>query len=61
MTIAKIRLCCIFNTTHFGSNSFQEFVSKIWNMVPLEHENLNDAEMFKSEIRKWKPRLCKCT
>ena len=25
-------------------------------MVPLELKNVIDAEMFKSEIRKWKPR-----
>ena len=37
------------------------FASKVWNIVPLELKDLNDAEMFKSEIRKWEPRKCECT
>ena len=43
------------NTIHFGLNSLHYFVSKVWNMVPLELKNLNDVEIFKSEIRKWEP------
>ena len=30
-------------------------------MVPLELKKLNDAEIFKSEIRKWEPMQCECT
>ena len=30
-------------------------------MVPLELKNLNDVEIFKSEIRNWKPMPCECT
>ena len=40
------------NTTHFDLNSLRYFASKVWDMVPLELKNLNDAESFKSEIRK---------
>ena len=29
-------------------------------MAPFELEDLNIIEMIKSEIRKWKPRQCKC-
>ena len=29
-------------------------------MVSLGLKNLNDAKMFKSEIRKWEPRQCEC-
>ena len=39
------------NTTHFGLNSLQYFASKVWNMVLLELKNLNDIEIFKSQIR----------
>ena len=38
-----------------------EYASKVWNMVPLELKDLNDIEMFKSEIRKWEPRQCEYT
>ena len=30
-------------------------------MVLLELKDLNDLEMFKSEIRKWEPSQCECT
>ena len=30
-------------------------------MVPLELKNINEVEMFKSEIRKWETRQCECT
>ena len=30
-------------------------------MVPIELKNLNDVEMFKSEVRKREPRQRKCT
>ena len=49
------------NTTQFGLNSLRYFASKIWNMVPLEFKNLNDVEIFQSEIRKWEPKQCECT
>ena len=49
------------NTAHFGLNSLRYFALKVWNMVPLELKNLNDVEIFKSEIRKWEPRQCECT
>ena len=29
------------------------------NIVPLELKNLNEAEIFKSEIRNWKPKQFK--
>ena len=49
------------NTAHFGLNSLRYFALTVWNMVPLELKNLNDVEIFKSEIRKWEPRQCECT
>ena len=30
-------------------------------MVPRELKNLNDVEIFKSEIRKLEPKQCECT
>ena len=38
--------------------------AKVWDMVPNEIKNVNDIEIFKNNIRKWKPvngflcRLC---
>ena len=44
------------NITHIGLNSLRFFASKVWNMVLVEPKNLNNVEMFKSEIRKWEPK-----
>ena len=49
------------NITHFGLNSLRYFASKVWNMLLLELKDLNDVEIFKSEIRKWEPKQCECT
>ena len=49
------------NTIHFGLNSLRYFASKVWSMVPLELKNINDVEIFKSEIKRWKPKQCECT
>ena len=50
------------NTTHFGLHSLHFFfASKVLNMVPLDLKDLNNAEMFKSDIRKWEPRQSECT
>ena len=49
------------NTIHFGLNFPRYFASKVWNIVPFELKNLNDVEIFKSEIRKWEPMQCECT
>ena len=49
------------NTTHFGWNCLRYFASKVWNMVPPELKNLNDIDIFKSDVRKWEPIQCECT
>ena len=38
------------NTTHFGLNSLRYFISQVWNMVPLELENLNNVEIFNLKL-----------
>ena len=40
------------NITDFGLNSLRYFASKVWNMVLLQLKNLDDIEIFKSEMRK---------
>ena len=42
------------------SNSSRYFASKVWNMVPPEPKNVNDVEMFISQIRKCEPTQCRC-
>ena len=48
------------NACHFALNPLQYFVSKVWNVVSPELKNLNNFEMFESEIRKWEPTHWKC-
>ena len=47
------------NRYRFGLNSLKFFEAKVWDIVPLEIENSDSVEVFKSKIRKWKPN-CSC-
>ena len=47
------------NSEHFGISSLR-MVAKIWGMVPDDIKNVNDIEIFKSNIRKCKPVNCNC-
>ena len=38
------------DTTHFGLNSLRYFASKVWNMVPLELENLNELKFLNLKL-----------
>ena len=45
---------------HFGINSLRYMSAKVWDMVPNDMKNINDLEIFKNNIRKWKPIDCHC-
>ena len=74
MVIAKISFHCILkatdrfcdfarsfvNTSRFGLNSILYFVSKVWNIVPMDIKNANNLLIFKSKIRKWEPKEYHC-
>ena len=48
------------NTKKSGLNSLRHFASKVWSMVPLEIENYESIEIFKTKIRNWEPKDCYC-
>ena len=52
------------NTVFKGQNSISYFGSVIWNSIPAEISGINSFQVFKSEIKAWRPtnfpcRLCK--
>ena len=52
------------NTVFKGQNSISYFGSVIWNSIPAELRGINSFQVFKSEIKAWRPtnfpcRLCK--
>ena len=47
------------NTKKFGLNSLRFFAAKVWNIVLSEIKNTESVEVFKNEIRKWRPN-CLC-
>ena len=47
-------------TVYHGSESISFLGPKIWNILPDRLKNANSLQLFKSEIKKWKPDNCPC-
>ena len=52
------------NTVFKGQNSISYFGSVIWNSIPFELRKASSYQIFRSEIKRWRPtncpyRLCK--
>ena len=54
LTIPPIR------TVYHGSESISFLGPKIWNILPDRLKNVNSIEVFKMQIKKWKPDNCLC-
>ena len=48
------------NTVFKGQNSVSYFGSVIWNSIPAELRGINSFQVFKSEIKAWRPTKCHC-
>ena len=48
------------NTVHYGSESLSFLEHKIWEMLPLDLENSDSLDLFKSGIKNWRPQECPC-
>ena len=48
------------NSKHFRISSLRYMTSKVWDMVPNNMKNVNYIEVFKNNIKKWKPLNCHC-
>ena len=46
------------NTVFKGQNSISYFGSVIWNSIPAESRGINSFQVFKSEIKAWRPTNC---
>ena len=47
-------------TVYHGSESITFLGPKIWIIVPNNLKNVNSTEVFKIQIKKWKPKNCPC-
>ena len=43
-----------------GSNSIRYFGQIIWNLITEELKSITSLNIFKKEIRRWKPKNCPC-
>ena len=48
------------NTVFKGQNSISYFGSLIWNSIPAKLKEINYFQVFKSEIKAWRPTNCPC-
>ena len=46
------------NTVFKGQNSVNYFGSVIWKSIPAELRGINSCQVFKSEIKAWRPTKC---
>ena len=46
------------NSEHFEISSLRYMAAEVLDMVPNDMKNVNDVEIFKNNIRKWKPVKC---
>ena len=46
------------NTVFKGQNSVSYFGSVIWNSISAELREINSFQVFKSEIKTWRPTKC---
>ena len=48
------------NTVFKGQNSISYFGSVIWNSIPFELRKASSYQIFRSEIKRWRPTNCPC-
>ena len=48
------------STVFKGQNSISHFRSVIWNSIPFELRKANSSQIFRSEIKRWRPTNCPC-
>ena len=47
-------------TVYHRSESLSNLGPRIWNFLPSTLKELNDANSFKTHIKKWQPENCPC-
>ena len=48
------------STVYKSQNSISYFGSVIWNSIPAELRGINSFQVFKSDIKVWRPTNCPC-
>ena len=50
----------MINSVYHGTESISFLGQKIWDMLPEKLKNIETLEVFKKEIKIWKPDNCPC-
>ena len=50
----------MINSVYHGTESISFLGPKIWDMLPEKLKNIETLEVFKKEIKIWKPDNCPC-
>ena len=45
---------------YYGSETISFISSKIWNLLPINIKDSENLNIFKSNIKSWKPGNCPC-
>ena len=48
------------NSVYHGSESLSFLGPKLWELIPVELQDIADLSTFKEEIKQWKPTSCPC-
>ena len=48
------------NRVYNGSESISNLGPRIWNLIPNKLKELESVNLFKKEIKKWRPTNCPC-
>ena len=47
-------------TEHYGKESLSYLGPKIWSLIPNDIKTITSLNVFKQNIRQWKPDKCPC-
>ena len=51
---------CFVKSVYHGTESISYLGPKIWDILPDEHETIQNLDTFKIKIKNWKPENCSC-
>ena len=50
----------LVKSVYHGSESLSFLRPKIWDMLPDDYKDIDNLNIFKNKIKKWKPENCPC-
>ena len=50
----------LVKSVYHGSESLSFLRPKTWDMLPDDYKDIDNLNIFKNKIKKWKPENCPC-